>query len=303
MHVRIVVLLTCHNRREKTLACLSRVYALQRMPNVFLDVILLDDGCTDGTSEAVKNAFPEVKVLKGNGSLYWNGGMRVVFGAALERGYDFYLWLNDDTLLNPNSLSLLLKTYKSIKSRTGEEAIIAGSLRDPRSGQISYGGWRRSSPWHPLKYRLVPPQFEPVACDVVNGNCVLIPHAVARDVGNLDRRFTHGMGDFDYVLRAKSAGYAVFIAPGFIGTCRRNSIAGTWRDPALPLRKRWKLMSGPKGLPFREWSVFARRYGGPFWFVFAHLPGIHLVLSSILSRVTGRLFQTNAPRERVDQVR
>ena len=55
---RIAVLMTVHNRREKTLLCLERLFA-NRMPEGYsMAVYLTDDGCTDGTAEAVSAQYP-----------------------------------------------------------------------------------------------------------------------------------------------------------------------------------------------------------------------------------------------------
>jgi hypothetical protein len=44
---------------------------------------------SDGTSEAVCEAFPQASILRGQGSLFWNGGMRVAFEAAMQRDRAF----------------------------------------------------------------------------------------------------------------------------------------------------------------------------------------------------------------------
>ena len=67
--------------QELTLACLRSLGA-QQVPGVALDVFVLDDASSDGTSEAVAEQFPEVTVLHGDGELYWNGGMRRAIAAA-----------------------------------------------------------------------------------------------------------------------------------------------------------------------------------------------------------------------------
>ena len=69
----IAVLMTCHNRKDKTLASLDSLFQ-QKMPADFrLEVYLVDDASTDGTAEAVTQKYPEVKVVEGNGSLFLNG--------------------------------------------------------------------------------------------------------------------------------------------------------------------------------------------------------------------------------------
>ena len=71
----IAVLMTVYNRREKTLKCLRNLFN-QRIPTDFsLDVYLTNDGCKDGTPEALRSEFPQVRIIEGDGSLFWNRGM------------------------------------------------------------------------------------------------------------------------------------------------------------------------------------------------------------------------------------
>lgn len=287
---RLAVLMTCHNRREKTLACLGHLEAQEDLPpGLTLDVYLTDDGSTDGTSGAVNRQFPSVRILHGDGSLYWSQGMRVAWAAAMEHDYDYYLWLNDDTLLHPTALSTLLGTYARLSASRRQLSIVAGSTKDPISHETTYGGVVRSSRWHPLKYELVKPSSaEASACTTVNGNCVLVPRAVAVAVGNLDNRFTHGMGDFDYALRAADKGASCWVAPRHVGTCSRNDDAGTWREAGIGLRRRWKRLNSPKGLPLREWLEYTRRHAGPFWPVFWLGPYISAAARTIAPRTRGK---------------
>ena len=96
----IAVLLTVHNRKEKTLKCLSELYSQQLSKEYKLIIYLTNDGCTDGTPEAVKANFPDVIIVNGDGSLFWNRGMYKAWTvASSDKDYDFYLWLNDDTLV------------------------------------------------------------------------------------------------------------------------------------------------------------------------------------------------------------
>ncbi|MBO0348038.1 glycosyltransferase, partial [Phormidium pseudopriestleyi FRX01] len=63
----IAVIMTCYNRREKTLASLAALFNQKLPPNVILSVYLVDDGSTDNTSEVVKEKYPAVHLLQGNG--------------------------------------------------------------------------------------------------------------------------------------------------------------------------------------------------------------------------------------------
>lgn len=278
--MRLGAILTCHNRKAKTLACLAALYRCARPVDVALEVFLVDDGSTDGTGEAVAREFPEVTVLRGDGSLFWNGGMRVAFDAAAARSVDAMLWLNDDTLLSADALTVMLAASRTVSQRGGPGAIVVGAVSDPVTGELTYGGLTRKDRWKQTTFSLVPRSDVVVECETLNGNCVLVPAAVYRTIGNLESQFSHGLGDLDYGLRARAAGIRVWAAPGFVGVCARNSNAGTFADASLPLRVRWKKMLSFKGLPARPWAVFTRRHCGPLWFLFWVLPYARLVLSA-----------------------
>ena len=271
---RIAVLMSCHNRRDTTLTCLTAIYA-QDIP---CDIYLVDDGSSDGTSEAVRASYRAVKILQGNGNLFWGGGMQLAFSTALEAGYDFYLWLNDDTKLAPNALRQLLNTHQSHPN-----SIVVGSTQDPISGELTYGGMVRQSRWRRLNFSLLPPTEQAQECETMCGNCVLIPHSVASRVGTIDGDiFTHEFGDWDYGLRARQLGFSVWIAPGFIGTCSNNPLRGSWKDTNLSLIERFKKADKLKGgLQPRVWQEFARRHAGAFWLIYWASPYVRLVVASV----------------------
>ena len=271
---KLAVLITCYNRRNTTLVCLQTLYK----QDVAFDVYLVDDGSSDGTSGAVKVSYPNVKILQGDGNLFWVGGMRLAFAEALKKGYDYYLWLNDDTLLEPDALPNLLDTHQSLAKSGCPNSIIVGSVRDPVTGKLTYGGRVRltSRFWH--KFESLEPSQEPKECDTMQGNIVLISHSVAEIVGNLDAIFIHGMGDLDYGLRARKLGCSVWIAPGYVGSCSQNSVKGSWADTNLPLFERLKKTLQPKGFPLKPWFVYAKRHKGPLWFIQWTFPYLRAVI-------------------------
>ena len=124
VHQTIAVLLTVFNRKTKTLECLEHLYKQIPLEGYKVDVYLTDDGCTDGTPKAVKELFPDVNIIQGNGNLFWNRGMYVAWEAATQiKDYDFYLWLNDDTYLYPESLEYMLNSC----TKLGNHCIIVGA--------------------------------------------------------------------------------------------------------------------------------------------------------------------------------
>jgi len=261
----VAVLMTCHNRRETTLCCLESLYQAQIPEDTATTVYLVDDGSTDGTGDAVRERYPDVNVLNGDGNLYWCGGTRMAWSEAMKQDYEYYLWLNDDTHICENALRNMIDTAEVIRKIDGREGIVVGSTSNPETGKQTYGGVRRIG--NMLGFELIEPQEKPLRCDTMNGNCVLIPRAVARVTGNLSDAFTHAIGDMDYGLRAGKDGFSCWIAPGYVGKCRRNQ-PPEWSNPAIGLMQRLGFMRTEKGISPREWYVFCRRHTGYLWFFY-----------------------------------
>ena len=251
--------MTCHNRCDVTLQCLHALYNQDGLKEVVFQVYLVDDGSTDGTAEEVKRQFPDIKIFRGDGSLYWCGGMRRAWTEAMKERYDYFLWLNDDTILFPSALKTLICTAVTLRKETCKESIVVGSSRDPETGEHTYGGYMKGDVNKRVYSATIPKKSY-----TMNGNIVLISKSVARIVENLSPEFTHARGDSDYALRAKKLGVDIWVAPGFQGFCKRNERAA-WTCSCVPLRDRWRILHSPKGLPPNEYLIFLRRHHGWRW--------------------------------------
>ncbi|WP_082633849.1 glycosyltransferase family 2 protein [Candidatus Nitrospira inopinata] len=265
---RIAALMACHNRVAYTTQSVRSLNA-QSVAGASVDLFLVDDGSHDGTAQAVRTIMPHATILTGDGSLFWCGAVRWAFAEAIRKDYDFYLWLNDDTMLDHDALARMLETHRAVSADGCEANIIVGSTRDPYTGLFTYGGWSRYQKATGLiSWKKTPPHPEkPLACDTMNGNCVLISKSVVERIGNLDAAFVHSMGDLDYGLRATKNGCRVYIAPGYYGTCLGNTQSAFGEDGRAPLSVRWKQLIGPKGFPVRAWGIFTYRHKGPLWFL------------------------------------
>jgi GT2 family glycosyltransferase len=282
--MKVATLITCYNRKEKTLACLEALFQITLAEGYSLDVYLVDDGSTDGTEQTVYERYPQITIIKGDGNLYWNGGMRVAFAAALEKGFDYYLWLNDDTLLYPSAIESMIKTSHQLSQLEGKAVVVVGATQDEASGKITYGGVIRPSKWRRTNFVLVSPKDEPVNCETMNGNCVLIPNNIAEKVGNLEPNFIHAMGDLDYGLRVGYAGFSVWVMPGFAGTCSNNPVTGSFNDARLFVTERFRRILQPKALPITSWRVFTQRHAGLLWPIFWLWPYTKVVLNGFFKK-------------------
>ena len=271
---KVAVLITCHNRCNITLGCLDYLYRQDRL----FDVFLVDDGSSDGTKDAIAQKYPQVKIILGNGNLFWVGGMYLAFAEAMKHDYEYYLWLNDDTILEPNALKVLLETHSLLTNQGKDESIVVGSVKESATGEYSYGGRIRSQKKFSHTFEAVKPKQMPQECDTMQGNIVLIPRSVAQKVGNIEAAFTHQRGDLDYGLRAKKLGCSIFIAPGYLGNCPQNSVSGSWVDMNLSPGQRLKKVFQVKAFPPKEWAIFTKRHSGKFWFIYWTFPYIRALI-------------------------
>jgi GT2 family glycosyltransferase len=263
---QIAVLLTCHNRKPKTLQCLSQLFQQEGSEQHFqLHVYLVDDGSTDGTSEAVKETFPRVHLIQGNGQLYWNRGMHLAWEMAARKVHDYYLWLNDDTMIFPNALLEMLDCAQASDNR----AIVCGAIQSALTGDFTYGGKERSG-------KEVIPNGELQACFSINGNCVLIPETIHTVVGKLDPIFPHAIGDYEYGLRAVKKGFGLVTTRRYIGNCERNAHLPKWCYQEVPFALRMKALYSPLGNAHPYYFfIYEKRHKGLPTAVF-HFITIHL---------------------------
>jgi GT2 family glycosyltransferase len=249
----IAVLLTVFNRKETTLRCLDNLFKQEIPQGYSLDVFLTNDGCTDGTPEAVRELFPQVNIINGNGNLFWNRGMWTAWNAAAKtKEYDFYFWLNDDTFLYKGAVSKLLESSQNHENK----AIIVGACQDTEThSKITYGCRNNG--------KLIVPNGKDVEVNCFNGNIVLVPNHVFDIVGNLDYYYTHSKGDFDYSVRAQKSGIKIYLAGIPLGACDLHSCMDKWCNPHIPFRQRWRVLHRPNGMPPKEFFHLEKQINLP----------------------------------------
>lgn len=246
--MKVAAILTCFNRRNKTMLCLESL--LRIIPEC--DVFLTDDGCTDGTADAVRLMFPKVNIIKGTGNLYWSRGMYTAWKEALKGDYDYYLWLNDDIELYDNVIDDLFEAYNLFDGNS----VVTGLVENQTKDKIIYGGSRKVGGI---------PQYTGKCEEVVNmnGNVVLVPRVIVESVGIIDPKLWHDLGDVDYGLMVQKYGYKVVttrvpIAQGYVDRYCRIRKWGT------NIIGRFKKLQSPLGAPLAISFYFRKKHYGVF---------------------------------------
>lgn len=255
----VYALIACHNRRELTLKSIQALMLAVPAKGFKLQVILFDDGSTDGTAQAVSEKYPEAHIIAGDGTAYWARSMASAETYALNvlraKETDYLLWLNDDVVLANEALSKLIETNSRFPA-----SVTIGAVANPKTGEMTYSGFRRYGK-HALHLAKVTPEDIPIQVDSFNGNVVLVPVSVAKIVGGIDGSYSHAWADLDYGFRCQKVQTPLILAPGYAGMCPPNEPSGRksiWVE--------WKTFLGPKGAGnYRSLRKILRLHSKVLW--------------------------------------
>lgn len=277
--MKIAIVMTAFNRKNKTIECLKSLQKQVNMPP--FDVYLCDDGSTDGTKEAVVELFDNVKIIQGTGSLFWSRGMAMAMAEAVNGDYDYFLMVNDDVIFKDDMWEIMHRSMHGCS-----ECAVTGCTQSAITNKLTYSGARffQVGGKRFVSEKIEPSKNEKRTCDVANWNCFLISDRVVKEIGLIDSIYEHSFGDFDYSLRMRKADLPIYISEEYIGYCENNSRENTYRDGNLPRKKRIQKILAPTGLPIHSWFVFTKRHYGAAAFRNFVVPYLKFVMAVILKR-------------------
>jgi GT2 family glycosyltransferase len=207
----VVTIILNNNRRDDTLACLASlaqgVYKNHSM-------IVLDNGSSDGSVEAIGASFSAVEIIELTENLGYAGNNNVGLEAILSRPVDWVFVLNDDTIVDSDCITRLIEVGES-----DEQIGIVGPMvyhHDEPNVIQSAGGklGRYWESWHIGQNEPDQGQFvQPHPVDWISGCAILLRRAVIEEVGLLDERFFCYWEEIDWCLRASKAGWHIMHVP------------------------------------------------------------------------------------------
>jgi GT2 family glycosyltransferase len=207
---RLSVVTPLFNCLERTRAMVASLRA--SLPAwVSYEIVLVDDGSTDGTREWLAGLGKPFRVILNERNIGF--GPSCNRGAAVARGR-ILAFLNNDLVLGRGWLSPMLGALGSLGWRAG---VIGNVQVDAATGEIDHAGILVTERGKPVHDREAPCLgsllFRPVRrVGAVTGACFLIRAATWRRLGGFDEGFVNGCEDVDLCLRARAAGLVNAVA-------------------------------------------------------------------------------------------
>ena len=214
MKPTVAVVILTWNGRELTLDCLQSLSSLD-YPN--FQVIVVDNGSSDGTVSSIRSEYPSATVIANEKNLGFANGNNIGLQHALEREVDYILFLNNDTLVEPTMLRRLVE-FAEAKPEVGmvgpsmycfdpsDTLFAAGSFVDWSNGTIRHRGMFQSSA--SLEHR-----YEPEPVDFICGCGFLASRRMIEEVGGFNPSYYLNFEDVELGERAKRSGFEVWFMP------------------------------------------------------------------------------------------
>ncbi len=212
MNKKVAVILINWNSFDCTYDC---ILSLKEMPYKDYDIILVDNGSSDDSGERLQAMFPDVVYLKIIDNVGFTGSNNLALNYSLNRPYQYSLLLNNDTIVTPDFLEILVR-YLDEHPETGavqpriyynhDRSLLwnAGSYFNKWTGvTVSEGHKKRSTPTsNTLK-----------EVDWITGCALLTRNEIIRKIGLLDECLFMYYEDVDFTFRIKNEGHKLMYIP------------------------------------------------------------------------------------------
>jgi len=226
--IHIVIL--SWNGRKDTLECLR---SLAPLMNDRIRGILVDNGSTDGTVEAVKHEFPDLIVLENRENLGFTAGNNVGLRYALDHSSEFILILNNDTVVDKGIVRELVQVA-SMSDRIG---FVSPKIYFENPPDIIWFAGARFYTWcgygRMVGYRKKDHGQYDHACEIDRpcGCAMLVSRRLCEEVGLMDPFLFMYADEIEWKLRANKKGFKAFFAPKAVAWHKVSASVGQEGHP------------------------------------------------------------------------
>jgi hypothetical protein len=244
------IILINWNGLEDTVECLESLRHID-YPNY--RIVVVDNGSEHDEAVLLKQRFPETTLIANPKNEGFAKANNQGIEWALAQGADYVLLLNNDTVVDPDFLSILMAYAEAepcvgivgplIRYYGSERTWFAGGWINHLTGLLGLRGKRRN-------YRLYHGE-PPREVDFIVGCALLVRREVIEKIGLLDEAYFAYYEDCDWCLRARRAGYGVRLVPQSVIEHKKSASSG--------FRGQDKLSSIQAYLWGRNGIIFARK--------------------------------------------
>lgn len=204
---RVAIVVVNFNGTDDTHKCLRSLRELD-YPNV--EVVLVDNGSKPQVGAEFAAAYPWVRVIQNPVNGGWAGGNNVGVRDALARGAEYFVLLNNDTVVAPNLVTRLLAGMSAGYGVVGPvvywmdepDVVMMDGCTFDADGSASF-----------FARPAIAPAPAITEVEIVYGCCLTTSAEVFRRVGLLDERFFLIHEESDFCLRARRAGFRCGVLP------------------------------------------------------------------------------------------
>jgi len=181
-----------------------------------LQVIVVDDGSTDGTADLIATQFSEVQLLLGDGNLWWTGAINLGIRHAMTQASDkdAVLIINDDLEVEREYLEVMHNLRRTLpRTLIGSVAVPIDTPEIIEDGGTLINWW--TAKFYHLNAGVRLSKFDTshyVEVSLLTGRGTLIPIEVFRTIGLYDDLHFQQCGDTELPVRAKKAGYSLVVS-------------------------------------------------------------------------------------------
>lgn len=229
---KVVLVILNWNGKDDTLECLASVFKID-YPE--FEVVVVDNGSSDGSVPAIRQAFPQAHLIETGKNLGYAGGNNVGIRYALDLGAEFVFVLNNDTKIAQDALTHLVAEAK----RHPEAAALGPVICYMDRPDVIWTAGDKFC--DPIRLFQQSKEGESIAClqpdsyetDRIMGAALFIPKAILATVGLFDERYFLTNEESDWCCRARRLGHTCRIVPKAIVWHKVGSALG---DDSSPLR-------------------------------------------------------------------
>ncbi len=216
----IYVVIVSWNRADDTIECLK---ALASSDYSNYRPLIVDNGSTDGSPDAIRAAFPAVEVIANEDNLGFARANNIGIEHALQQGADYVLLLNNDTLVDERLLTELVAVGES----DPKIGMLVPKIYYPSTGSGRSHGekgrlWSAGARWRRFPPRVTiigfgredgPAYSVQREVDYATGCAMLVKREVFERVGMFDPAFFMYHEDYDFSARVRRGGYRIVYVP------------------------------------------------------------------------------------------